>query len=73
MEKSDGSVAIEVVVESVEFSGASYIVYAKLGNSSIRAALSDALNPVRILRSIWTPRACIFLIHRPVDVLAIRL
>jgi sn-glycerol 3-phosphate transport system ATP-binding protein len=33
------------VVESVEFSGASYVVYAKLGNSSIRAALSRHVEP----------------------------
>ncbi|HSZ22316.1 MAG TPA: ABC transporter ATP-binding protein [Candidatus Sulfotelmatobacter sp.] len=45
VEKSDGSVAIDVVVESVEFSGASYVVYAKLGNSSIRAALSRHVEP----------------------------
>ena len=30
---------LEVVVGSVEFSGATYIVYAKLGNTSIRAEL----------------------------------
>ena len=45
VEKIDGSVAIEVVVESVEFSGASYIVYAKLGSSPIRAALSRPVEP----------------------------
>jgi ABC-type sugar transport system ATPase subunit len=40
MEAREGHVAIEVVVESVEFSGATYIVYAKLGTSPIRAELS---------------------------------
>ena len=35
----EGRVPLEVVVESVEFSGATYIVYAKLGNTSIRAEL----------------------------------
>jgi multiple sugar transport system ATP-binding protein len=39
MEAGEGSVAIEAVVESVEFSGATYVVYAKLGNTSIRAEL----------------------------------
>jgi len=41
LEDGEGRVAIEVVVESIEFSGATYIVYAKLGSSSIRAALSQ--------------------------------
>ncbi len=40
LEAGDGRVAIEVVVESVEFSGATYIVYAKLGSNPIRAELS---------------------------------
>lgn len=40
MEKGERRVAIDVVVESVEFSGATYIVYAKLGNTSIRAELA---------------------------------
>jgi ABC-type sugar transport system ATPase subunit len=39
LESAEGRVAIEVVVESVEFSGATYIVYAKLGSASIRAEL----------------------------------
>ena len=39
LEGGEGSVAIEVVVESVEFSGATYIVYGKLGSTSIRAEL----------------------------------
>jgi multiple sugar transport system ATP-binding protein len=39
LEADEGRVAIEVVVESVEFSGATYIVYAKLGNTPIRAEL----------------------------------
>jgi sn-glycerol 3-phosphate transport system ATP-binding protein len=37
MEAGEGRVAIDVVVESVEFSGTTYIVYAKLGTISIRA------------------------------------
>ena len=40
LEAGEGRVAIEVIVESVEFSGATYIVYARLGNTSIRAELS---------------------------------
>jgi multiple sugar transport system ATP-binding protein len=40
LEDGEGRVAIDVTVESVEFSGATYIVYAKLGNTSIRAELS---------------------------------
>jgi ABC-type sugar transport system ATPase subunit len=40
LEAGEGRVAIEVVVESVEFSGATYIVYAKLGGNQIRAELS---------------------------------
>ncbi len=40
LEAGEGRVAIEVVVESVEFSGATYIVYAKLGGNPIRAELS---------------------------------
>ncbi len=39
LEPGEGRVAIEVVVESVEFSGATYIVYAKLGNTSMRAEI----------------------------------
>src|SRR5271168_1996980 len=39
LEAGEGRVAIDVVVESVEFSGATYIVYGKLGNTSIRAEL----------------------------------
>ena len=39
LEQGEGRVAIDVLVESVEFSGASYVVYAKLGNTSIRAEL----------------------------------
>jgi len=38
-EEGQGRVAIEVVVESVQFSGATYIVYAKLGNTPICAEL----------------------------------
>jgi multiple sugar transport system ATP-binding protein len=40
VEAGEGRVAIDVAVESVEFSGATYIVYAKLGSTSIRAELS---------------------------------
>jgi sn-glycerol 3-phosphate transport system ATP-binding protein len=40
LEPGEGRVSIEVVIESVEFSGATYIVYAKLGNTAIRAELS---------------------------------
>jgi multiple sugar transport system ATP-binding protein len=40
VEAGEGRVAIEVLVESVEFSGATYIVYAKLGSNPIRAELS---------------------------------
>jgi multiple sugar transport system ATP-binding protein len=40
LEAGEGRVAIEVAVESVEFSGATYIAYAKLGSTSIRAELS---------------------------------
>jgi ABC-type sugar transport system ATPase subunit len=40
LEAGEGRVAIDVAVESVEFSGATYIVYAKLGSASIRAELS---------------------------------
>ena len=40
LEAGEKRVAIEVVVESVEFSGATYIVYAKLGINAIRAELS---------------------------------
>jgi sn-glycerol 3-phosphate transport system ATP-binding protein len=40
LEAGEGRVAIEVMVESVEFSGATYIVYAKLGSNPIRAELS---------------------------------
>lgn len=40
MEAGEGRVAIDAVVESVEFSGTTYIVYAKLGNIPIRAELS---------------------------------
>jgi multiple sugar transport system ATP-binding protein len=39
LEAGEGRVTIEVVVESIEFSGATYIVYAKLGSSPIRAEL----------------------------------
>ena len=39
LEAGEGRVAIDVVVESVEFSGATYIIYAKLGGTSIRAEL----------------------------------
>ncbi len=40
LEGGGDRVAIDVAVESVEFSGATWIVYAKLGNTSIRAELS---------------------------------
>src|SRR6266851_2365352 len=40
MEAGEGRVAIDVLVESVEFSGTTYIVYAKLGTNPIRAELS---------------------------------
>jgi multiple sugar transport system ATP-binding protein len=40
LEAGEGRVAIEVVVASVEFSGATYIVYAKLESNPIRAELS---------------------------------
>jgi ABC-type sugar transport system ATPase subunit len=39
LDAGEGRVALEVVVDSVEFSGATYIVYAKLGTTSIRAEL----------------------------------
>src|SRR6202158_3016554 len=39
-EAGEGRVAINVVVESVEFSGTTYIVYAKNGSITIRAELS---------------------------------
>ena len=39
-EVGEGRVPIDVTVESVEFSGATYIVSAKLGSTSIRAELS---------------------------------
>jgi multiple sugar transport system ATP-binding protein len=40
LDGGEGRVAIDVAVDSVEFSGATYVVYAKLGNTSIRAELS---------------------------------
>ena len=40
LENREGRVPIDVIVESVEFSGATYIVCAKLGTTSIRAELS---------------------------------
>jgi ABC-type sugar transport system ATPase subunit len=40
LEPGERRVAIEVAVESVEFSGATYVVYAKLANTAIRAELS---------------------------------
>lgn len=40
MEAGEGRVPIDVVVESVEFSGTTYIIYAKLGTTPIRAELS---------------------------------
>ena len=39
LEAGEGRVAIDVVVESVEFSGATYIAHAKLGDTSICAEL----------------------------------
>jgi ABC-type sugar transport system ATPase subunit len=39
MDAGEGRVATDVVVESVEFSGTTYIVYAKLGTIPIRAEL----------------------------------
>src|SRR5580704_15203271 len=45
LDAGEGRVALEVLVESVEFSGATYIVYAKLGSSPIRAALSRPVEP----------------------------
>jgi len=39
-EVGEGRVPIDVTVESVEFSGANYVVCAKLGSTSIRAELS---------------------------------
>ncbi|HLX38339.1 MAG TPA: ABC transporter ATP-binding protein [Candidatus Binataceae bacterium] len=39
LEPGEGRVAIEVAVESVEFSGATYVVYAKFANTPIRAEL----------------------------------
>src|SRR5216684_1647290 len=40
MEAGEGRVPIDVVVQSVEFSGTTYIIYAKLGSIPIRAELS---------------------------------
>jgi ABC-type sugar transport system ATPase subunit len=40
-EVGEGRVPIDVTVESVEFSGANYVVSAKLGSTSIRAELSQ--------------------------------
>ena len=45
MEAGEGRVAIDVLVESVEFSGTTYIVYAKLGTNPIRAELSRRVEP----------------------------
>ncbi len=39
LEGGEGRVALDVIVQSVEFSGATYIVSAKLGNASLRAEL----------------------------------
>ena len=50
LEPGEGRVSIEVVIESVEFSGATYIVYAKLGNTAIRAELSRRVEPGAHLR-----------------------
>ena len=40
LEAGEARIAIEVVVDSVEFSGATYVVYAKFGTSPIRAEFS---------------------------------
>jgi multiple sugar transport system ATP-binding protein len=40
LERGEGRVPIDVAVESVEFSGATYVVHAKLGNTPIVAELS---------------------------------
>ena len=40
LDEGDGRIAINVVVESIEFSGTTYIAYAKLGTIPIRAELS---------------------------------
>jgi ABC-type sugar transport system ATPase subunit len=40
LDEGEGRVAINVVVETVEFSGTTYIAYAKLGTIPIRAELS---------------------------------
>jgi multiple sugar transport system ATP-binding protein len=45
MEAGEDKVAIDAVVESVEFSGTTYIVYAKLGTIPIRAELSRRVEP----------------------------
>jgi ABC-type sugar transport system ATPase subunit len=44
VEAGEGRVAIDVVVETVEFSGTTYIVYAKLGTIAIRAELSKRVD-----------------------------
>ncbi len=69
LDEGPGTVALDVVVESVEFSGATYIVYAKLGNTPIRAELPrrvDAgtrltlfFDPARVHRFDPTTGRCI--------------
>jgi multiple sugar transport system ATP-binding protein len=56
LEGGEGRVAIEVVVESVEFSGATYIVYAKLGSSPIRAELPRRVEAGTHLTLYFEPR-----------------
>jgi ABC-type sugar transport system ATPase subunit len=55
LDSGEGRVAIEVVVESVEFSGATYIVYAKLGNTSIRAELPQRVEAGGHLKLFFDP------------------
>jgi len=45
LEAGEGRVAIDVIVETVEFSGTTYIVYAKLGTIPIRAELPRRVEP----------------------------
>jgi multiple sugar transport system ATP-binding protein len=56
LDAGEGGVAIEVVVESVEFSGATYIVYAKLGSSPIRAELPRRVEAGAHLTLYFEPR-----------------
>jgi len=55
LEAGEGRVAIDVVVESVEFSGATYIAYAKLGSNPIRAELPRRVEAAAHLTLYFDP------------------